>query len=253
LDGQPASPTLLQVINVSKTIAQGATNGWAILRSISFSLAPGEFVVIYGASGSGKSTLLKLLAGLEWPTEGQIVFRGESLQAKSSDDIARYRLEDMGVVLSGSTLLPHLTVRENIALPDIVSGLPRKRRFDRANQLLTQMEIESYANYSPAQVPSAVRQKCLVARALVKNPAILLVNDPTRDLDTNSAKEIMELLADLNRSVGTAIIMMSIVPEHVYYPHRVIYLKDGTIAKEVINRPVLWRQIVDSYGAKVTQ
>ena len=239
MNNQPVSPAILQLQNVTKTVAQTKNNHWAVVRDVSFTVSQGEFVMLYGPSGSGKSTLLKIMAGLESPTQGDVLFRGESLTKKKANELARFRLEEVGLVFSQRTLLPYLTIIENIALPDQLSGARSKTTKERAANLLSQIGLEQFAHYYPGQVASAVRQKCIIVRSLVKNPAILLVNDPTRDLDTASAQGIMELFVDLNRSADMTIFMVTHNPEHVYYPNRVIYFQDGTMTREVVNRPVV--------------
>ena len=184
---------MLQVENISKSF--GGPPPRRVLGGVSLRLAPGEYIAVMGESGTGKSTLLNLIAGLDTPDSGRITLDGQDLSAL--DDAARTRLRRarMGFVFQAFHLLPHLNVERNVALPLALNGSTGREASDRVRELLSAVGMLDRANASPSQLSGGEMQRVAVARALVHRPALVLADEPTGNLDADSAAEVLELLA----------------------------------------------------------
>jgi lipoprotein-releasing system ATP-binding protein len=180
-----------------------------LFRNLDFDLAPGDFVSITGASGVGKSTLLHILGFLERPTEGEVRFQGESVSSLSDARLSAIRNREIGFVFQFHHLLPDLTVWENTLLPlRIGGGLDRAGR-ERARELLIQVGLEQRLEHLPSQLSGGERQRAAVARALVNNPKALLCDEPSGNLDARNAQHLHEILADLNRDLSVALLVVT--------------------------------------------
>lgn len=229
---------VIHCVDVMKNfpVARGKTI--QVLKKVNFSIAAGEYVILYGPSGSGKSTLLHLIAGLEPTSGGHILIRGKDLSRFSRQELAQLHRTKIGMVFQQFNLVPTLTVAENVALPQVFLRVPMKARRDRAIELLKILGLEQLANSFPSELSGGEQQRVAFARALINNPWILLVDEPTGNLDSSSAEDVMRLVRDLNVRSRRTILLVTHNPDYVFFPHRVFYLRDGTINREVVNRPL---------------
>nr|WP_298726969.1 ABC transporter ATP-binding protein [uncultured Steroidobacter sp.] len=184
---------MLQVENISKSF--GGTPPRQVLGGVSLQLAPGEYVAVMGESGTGKSTLLNLIAGLDTPDAGRISLDGQDIGALDDDARTRLRRARMGFVFQAFHLLPHLSVERNVALPLALNGQRGREATDRVHELLNAVGMLERANAAPSQLSGGEMQRVAVARALAHRPALVLADEPTGNLDSESAAEVLELLA----------------------------------------------------------
>ncbi len=206
-----------------------------VLRDINLEIQAGEFVSIMGASGSGKTTLLNIIGCLDRFDKGQYLLQGNDIslamsQAKE-DELARIRREHIGFIFQQFNLIPRLTATRNIELPLMYTDLPRKERKARILQALDRVGLSDRADHTPAQLSGGQQQRIAIARALINQPEILIADEPTGSLDTQTGQEILRLFTSLNKE-GTTIVMVTHEEEIAEYSQRVIRLKDGEILAE---------------------
>ncbi|RZN57158.1 MAG: macrolide ABC transporter ATP-binding protein [Candidatus Methanomethylicota archaeon] len=192
----------------------------------------GEFIAIVGPSGSGKSTLLNLLGALDRPTKGKVIIDGIDISKLKSNELAELRNKKLGFIFQTFNLIPYMSALDNIEVPMIASGIPPKERKERARKLLELVGLKGFEKNRPSELSGGQQQKVAIARALVNNPQIILADEPTGNLDSKSANEIIEILHDLNKK-GVTIIFVTHNLNLIKYCHRVFWLKDGLIEKEV--------------------
>ncbi len=197
---------LIDVVHLSKTVSVGSES-LIILDDISFSVEAGETVAVVGASGSGKSTLLGILAGLDVPSQGKVLFAGETLSDLSEDKRAKLRAKNLGFVFQDFQLLPNLTAYENIALPLELNGTPSV--LERCTDLLKKINLSDRANHYPRQLSGGEQQRIAIARAFAADPKVLLVDEPTGNLDQKTALHITDLLFALNEQRGTTLVCVT--------------------------------------------
>ena len=220
---------ILRVENIVKTYGQG-DNIVNAVDNISLSVNKGEFVAIVGASGSGKSTLLHLLGGVDRPTSGEIYIDGNEINSMNNDNLAIFRRRQIGIVYQFYNLIPILTVEENISLPcDLDGNKPDK---ERMNLILKSFGLFERRNHLPNELSGGQQQRTSIARALINNPAILLADEPTGNLDSKSTEEIMSILKMSNRDFNQTIIMITHNLEIAKEADRIITIQDGKIVKE---------------------
>ncbi|MGN6623903.1 MAG: ABC transporter ATP-binding protein [Candidatus Nitrosocosmicus sp.] len=203
-----------------------------ILKKINFKIKKGEFVCIVGPSGSGKSTLLNILGTLDRPTSGKILIDGEDVFSLDEHSLAFLRNRKIGFVFQSYNLINRATILKNIEIPCIISGISKKERLERIYAIMSILGIEDKANYKPFSLSGGQQQRAAIARALVTNPAIVLADEPTGNLDTKTGKEVLKLLKTLSFKYNTSIIMVTHNQELALQTDRIIYLKDGEIEKE---------------------
>jgi putative ABC transport system ATP-binding protein len=233
------------------------SNGWAIraervsrhykmgdaviraVNEISLQVAAGEFLALLGASGSGKSTLLNLMAGLDRPTAGAILAQGRDLATMSSEDLAGHRNHTIGMVFQSFQLLPRMTLEENVELPLRLAEMPRAERPARVREALERVGLSARVRHRPTELSGGEQQRAAIARALVNQPAILLADEPTGNLDSKTGEEIMRLIAEIHRPApeqagqGRTIVMVTherALAER--YADRIVTLSDGAISRE---------------------
>jgi len=197
-----------------------------IIKEVSLSVNAGEFVIIMGKSGSGKSTLLGLLAALDYPDSGSIELDGALLNTLDEDSLAKIRQAKMGFVFQSFHLLPTLTVSENIAFPLDIAKTPDA---DRVQELITAVNLNHRKHNLPAQLSGGEQQRTAVARALVARPKIVFADEPTGNLDEENAKQVLNLLLDLRKDSGSALVVVTHDPALAKLADRVIVMKDGSI------------------------
>jgi putative ABC transport system ATP-binding protein len=199
------------------------------LRGVDLEIARGEFVALVGPSGSGKSTVLNLVGGLDRSTEGEIWIDGTRLSGSDEKTLTRHRRQRVGFVFQSFNLLPRLTAEENVALPLMFSGVPEKERRARARALLEQVGLGERLTHRPTQLSGGEQQRVAIARALVGQPALLLADEPTGNLDTATGVEIMRLLKELNQEHGLTLLVVTHDPEVAAFADRVVRLRDGQV------------------------
>lgn len=220
---------ILKVENLVKTYGEG-DNIVNAVDNISLSVNKGEFVAIVGASGSGKSTLLHLLGGVDRPTSGKIYIDGNEINNMNNDKLAIFRRRQIGIVYQFYNLIPILTVEENISLPcDLDGNRPDKERMDL---ILKSFGLFERRNHLPNELSGGQQQRTSIARALINNPAILLADEPTGNLDSKSTEEIMSILKMSNRNFNQTIIMITHNLEIAKEADRIITIQDGKILRE---------------------
>jgi putative ABC transport system ATP-binding protein len=217
--------------NVSRCF-DGPNGSIYAVRDVSFSLQEGESLAITGRSGSGKSTLLNLIAGLDVPTEGRIALDGQDLSRLNDDGWTRVRREKIGLVFQFFNLLSTLTVRENVILPGRLARREDRRLREDADALLSAMDLLHRADATPETLSGGEMQRCAVARALIHRPRLLLADEPTGNLDTRSAEQVLSLLMQLPRERGTALILVTHSEETAKRVDRRVTMEDGFLLPE---------------------
>ena len=200
-----------------------------VLKDITFEVPDGGFVAVSGPSGSGKTTLLGLLAGLDLPTSGTVHLDGQELGALGEDGRARLRGEKVGFVFQAFNLIPTLTARENVQVPMELRG---ETAAERAAELLARVGLAERADHYPAQLSGGEQQRVALARAFSTRPRVLFADEPTGNLDARNGAAIIELMADLNRDLGTTLLLVTHDPDLAARAHRVIRLADGRVVDD---------------------
>ncbi len=224
-----AVPPEVKLEEISRIYPMGDNEVRALDR-ISIEFSRGSFWAILGASGSGKSTLLNLLGCLDRPTSGRYLLRGEDVSRLGDDQLSTIRLRSIGFIFQSFNLLPQATVAENIALPLYYLGWEPSRSAARARELACRVGLEERLTHKPAQLSGGQQQRVAIARALANDPAILLADEPTGNLDSHSGHTIMELLGQLNQQ-GKTIIMVTHENDIAAYAQHRLYMKDGRIER----------------------
>jgi putative ABC transport system ATP-binding protein len=201
------------------------------LRGVDLAVADQEFVALVGPSGSGKSTLLNLIGGLDRPTSGKVWINSTELSGSDERALTQHRRQHVGFVFQSFNLLPRLTAEENVAIPLMFSGVPEKERLARARGLLEQVGLDARLDHRPTQLSGGEQQRVAIARALVGQPALLLADEPTGNLDTATGAEIMSLLKKLNRERGLTLLVVTHDPEVATFAGRVVRLRDGRVER----------------------
>lgn len=221
---------ILEATNVTKEYPMGGEEVHA-LAGVSVAIEPGEFVAILGTSGSGKSTLLNLFGGLDRPTSGDICFNGQSLAPLSSREMARYRLRSIGMIFQSFNLIPTMTARQNVSLALAFAGMKQSERQQRSKELLARVGLGARVDHRPSELSGGEQQRVSIARALANDPAVLLADEPTGNLDSARAAELLELLKTMQRD-GKTIVMVTHDQELAgKFADRIIKLKDGRLAE----------------------
>jgi len=202
------------------------------LRGLSATIDQAEFAIIMGASGSGKSTFMNLLGCLDTPSRGTYKLEGTDVSQLTRVELARIRNERVGFVFQGFNLLSRTTATENVELPLIYSGIRARERHRRSQEALERMGLAERANHIPSQLSGGQQQRVAIARALVNHPLILLADEPTGNLDSRTAVEIMQVLQELNEQEHLTIILVTHEPDIVSYGKRIITFRDGHITKD---------------------
>jgi len=198
------------------------------LRGVSLEILPGEFVCLMGPSGSGKTTLLNIVGGLDEPSRGHVIVEGENLVSLSENKLARLRLTKMGFIFQNYNLLANFTAQENVEAPMVLAKNGRRQRKQRAAELLQRVDLGDRMHHYPSELSGGQQQRVAIARALANDPAILIADEMTGDLDSQTGFAIMELVASLNRE-GMTIVFVTHDPRMAEFAGRVVELRDGKI------------------------
>ncbi|NUQ61808.1 MAG: ABC transporter ATP-binding protein [Pirellulales bacterium] len=212
---------------------EGPQGGLEALKGVGFTVPAGDFVAVRGPSGCGKSTLLHILGAMDRPSEGSVRLRGQELSSLTPDELATFRRRHVGFVFQSFNLLPTLTVAENVALPLTLDGKLESAARRRACALLDRVGLADRADYLPAQLSGGEMQRAAVARAVAAEPALVLADEPTGNLDSTNGEAVMELLADLNERSGLTILLATHSAEAARYARRTLELRDGRLQRVV--------------------
>jgi putative ABC transport system ATP-binding protein len=226
---------LIEVRGLSKSYVMGS-NTVAALRSVSLTIAEGEFVAIMGASGSGKSTFMNLLGCLDTPTAGEYRLAGEKVSDMSGDALAAIRNRRIGFVFQQFNLLPRTSALDNVQLPLLYAATPASQRRQRAMARLSQVGLGTRHDHHPSQLSGGQQQRVAIARALVNDPALILADEPTGALDSRTSLEIMVLLQQLN-AAGMTIVMVTHESDIAAFASRIITFRDGEIISDTPHTP----------------
>jgi len=224
------SGVVIQTEDLWKTYEMGAEHLHA-LRGVSLEITKGEYVAIMGPSGSGKSTLMNLIGCLDTPSKGRYWLAGRLVSELNDDELAYIRNKEIGFVFQTFNLLPRATALHNVELPLIYNGTPAEERLERAKKALQQVDLADRMMHKPNELSGGQRQRVAVARALVNTPSILLADEPTGNLDSQTGEEIMALFARLHQQ-GNTIILVTHESDIAAHAHRVIRLRDGKVEKD---------------------
>ena len=221
---------LIQLNNVTKHYKRGK-EGIAIFDGLTLAIEKGDFVAIMGPSGSGKTTLLNLLGGTDRCDGGEIIFDGERIDGYSEGKLADWRARSVGFIFQFYNLMPVLTAAQNVELPLMLTNLPAKKRRENVETALKIVELSDRARHKPKELSGGQQQRVAIARAIVSDPKLLLCDEPTGDLDRNTANDILGTLQQLNREMGKTIIMVTHDPEAARFANRTLHLDKGTFAE----------------------
>lgn len=223
---------MLQARGLRKTYHNGAVS-LEVLRGLDLQIATQGFVAVTGPSGAGKSTLLHLLAGLDVPTEGEVLWEGRSLSSLSDRERAHFRNRTIGVVFQFYHLLPELSALENVMLPGLVNGRAGRRALrERALECLSQVGLKDRAAHTPSQLSGGELQRAAIARALINQPAMILCDEPTGNLDSKTGQQVVEMLIGLHRRQGMGVVLVTHEHELAQLADRWIELRDGRIVSD---------------------
>jgi putative ABC transport system ATP-binding protein len=201
------------------------------LSGVSLDIYPGEFVAIVGTSGSGKSTLLNLIAGLEKPSAGKIFVKNRPIHKMTEDQLVDFRLKNIGFIFQQFNLMEPLTALQNAAFPLMLRGIPRAKRDKAAGKLLASMGLEEHGHHIPAELSGGQQQRVSIARAIITKPPILFADEPTGNLDSYTAAQIMDILRVIVNTEGTTLVMVTHDIDKTRYADRVVHLADGAVTQ----------------------
>ena len=222
-----ANPLIVEATGLERMYASGETRV-AALAGLTLEVRRGEFVAVMGPSGSGKSTLLNVFAGLERPTGGQVVVDGVDLGTLDENGLARYRRRNIGMVFQAFNLLPRYRVIDNVAFPLLFAGVPLEERERRASVILDRLGMKPRAGHRPSQLSGGEMQRTAIARALITDPALLLADEPTGNLDSANGEALLQLLLELHAR-GQTIVLVTHDQAIAARAQRIVRMRDGTI------------------------
>lgn len=219
---------VLKAENIKKTFRSGEVET-QVLKGVDFSLDEGEFVAIVGESGSGKSTLLYILAGIDKASEGSVVLLDNDLSAVSDESLAAMRRRDFSFVYQFDNLVPNLTVYENVTLPLFLDKKKESQYEEQVEEVLSYLGIADRVKAYPRQLSGGEQQRAAIARALVTNPKVIFLDEPTGSLDKKRGRQVMELLKDINQKRKVALVMVTHSQAHAQYASRIVKMEDGLL------------------------
>lgn len=222
---------IVETVNLRKTYILGKVPVNA-LCGVNLEVKKGDFIAVLGPSGSGKSTLLNMIGALDVPTEGKVLIDGVDISTLNDNKLAEMR-HSVGFVFQFFNLIPRLTALGNVELPLSIAGLSKKEKRKRAEELLKTVGLEDRMNHKPAELSGGQRQRVAIARALVNDPSFLLMDEPTGNIDSKTANEIMDLITDLNKKKGVTIVMITHDQQLASRATKMVKMLDGTIINEV--------------------
>ncbi len=228
---------IIEINDIAKTYIMGAEEVRA-LKSVTTNINKNEYVALMGPSGSGKSTLMNLLGCLDTPTSGSYILNGSDVSRMDDDDLADIRNKEIGFVFQTFNLLPRLSSLDNVALPLIYGGKSKSQREEMAEEALDKVGLSDRMDHKPNELSGGQRQRVAIARAIVNNPAIILADEPTGNLDTKTSIEIMSIFERIH-DMGNTIILVTHEPDIAEHASRIIRLRDGLVETDEINHNVI--------------
>jgi putative ABC transport system ATP-binding protein len=222
----------IEVENLGKLYETAAPGTPPALQSVSLAIGPGEFVAVMGPSGSGKSTFMNVIGLLDTPTSGIYRLNGKDVAGLSTDELAHVRNRVFGFVFQGFNLLKRISAAENVALPMVYSGTPGGERRRRSEELLARVGLAAYGSAMPNRLSGGQQQRVAIARALANQPQLILADEPTGNLDTQTSNEIMALFTQLNRETGVTILLVTHENDIAQHANRLIRFKDGRVVHD---------------------
>ena len=220
---------LISLTDIVKTYRRGP-QVVPVLAGLSFAIAEGEFLALMGPSGSGKSTLLNLIAGIDRADSGQLLVAGQDISRLSEAELADWRARHVGFIFQFYNLMPVLTAQENVELPLLLKDLPRRERRERAATALAMVGLGDRLDHRPNELSGGQQQRVAIARALITDPTLIVADEPTGDLDRESADDILHLLQRLNRELGKTIVMVTHDPHAARSAHAIMHLEKGELS-----------------------
>ncbi len=239
---------LISIKNLNKTYIMGAEKVEA-LKNVTLEIAKNEYVALMGPSGSGKSTLMNLLGCLDTPTSGEYWLNGIEVSTMDDGDLAEVRNKQIGFVFQTFNLMPRLSALENVALPLVYAGVSREERLEKARKTLEAVGLGDRVSHKPNELSGGQRQRVAVARALVNDPAIILADEPTGNLDSKTSYEIMGLFEQIHQA-GNTVILVTHEHDIARHAHRIVRLRDGLIETDQINDQIVSMANVNSPAAE---
>ena len=231
-----SAPQIISLSHIARKYTIGSETIYA-LRDINLTIYRNEYVALMGPSGSGKSTLMNVIGCLDTPTAGQYILNGKEVEKMSDNELAEVRNKEIGFVFQTFNLLPRQTALENVMLPLVYAGIPKAERIKRAEHALEQVKLKDRMHHRPNELSGGQRQRVAIARALVGNPAIILADEPTGNLDSRTSIEIMGLFADIHNA-GNTIIVVTHEEDIAQYAHRIVRVKDGVVENDYLNNNI---------------
>ncbi len=228
---------IITVKDLRKTYIMGADTINA-LKSISLDIHKNEYVALMGPSGSGKSTLMNLLGCLDTPSSGTYILNGTDVSQMTDSELAEVRNKEIGFVFQTFNLLPRMSSLENVALPLVYAGMKNAQRIEKAKKVMQSVGLGDRMMHKPNELSGGQRQRVAIARALVNNPAIILADEPTGNLDTKTSIEIMGLFEEIHQQ-GNTVIIVTHEPDIAMHAHRIIRLRDGLIESDTLNDSII--------------
>jgi len=228
---------IISISNIKKIYTMGTEKVHA-LDGLSLDISKNEYVALMGPSGSGKSTLMNLLGLLDTPTSGEYYLNNNIVSKMSDNQLATVRNKEIGFVFQTFNLLPRLSALENVALPLVYSGLNKKKRSEKAEQVLDSVGLGDRVDHKPNELSGGQRQRVAIARALVNSPSIILADEPTGNLDTKTSIEIMAILEKIHEH-GNTIILVTHEPDIARHAHRIVRLRDGLLESDLLNDQII--------------
>jgi putative ABC transport system ATP-binding protein len=225
--------TLIEIRDLSKVYERGKQKV-EVLHHINLNIAEGDFLALMGPSGSGKTTLLNLVGGLDSPTAGSITVAGQRIDQLGAGALARWRASNVGFVFQFYNLMPMLTAQKNVELPLLLTKLSAAQRRKNAAIALQLVGLEERASHKPTELSGGQQQRVAIARAIVSDPSLLVCDEPTGDLDRQSAEDVLGLLRQLNREHGKTIVMVTHDPKAAEYADQTLHLDKGTLVEQAI-------------------
>ncbi|MDB5249537.1 MAG: transporter ATP-binding protein [Segetibacter sp.] len=214
-----------------------------VLKGINLDIFKNEYVALMGPSGSGKSTLMNILGCLDSPTSGSYVLNGKDVSKMPDNDLASVRNKEIGFVFQQFNLLPRLSAAENVALPLVYAGIGKKERIERAMEVLAKVNLADRSHHKPNELSGGQIQRVAIARAIINNPAIILADEPTGNLDSKTGIEVMEIFGKI-QAAGNTVVLVTHEEDIAAYAKRVVRLRDGLIESDTLRTPKMFAEIL---------
>jgi putative ABC transport system ATP-binding protein len=224
------APPIIHLEDIRKSYYMGK-QALPVLKGVSLNILKNEYVALMGPSGSGKSTLMNILGCLDTPTSGLYVLNGQDVSRMADDHLADVRNTEIGFVFQQFNLLPRLTAAENVALPLVYAGVPKKERIERAMAVLEKVSLADRSHHRPNELSGGQSQRVAIARALINNPSLILADEPTGNLDSKTSVEIMDIFSSIQAG-GNTVVLVTHEEDIANYAHRVVRLRDGVIESD---------------------